>query len=96
MKNKSSNKSVDTLNYSNSKTVTIQIKIDKLITVDSAKNLVMDYANKAGSLSAHLTTVVAEVTKIFNNLPLDVNKFGNKQEKTEQKVNLTFNSSQKR
>jgi hypothetical protein len=48
----------------------MRITIDKLITVDSAKNLVVDYANKAGSLSAHLTTVVAEVSKIFNNLPL--------------------------
>ena len=61
----------------------MRVKVDKLITVDSAKNLVMDYANKAGSLSAHLTTVVSEVSKIFNNLPLDVNKFGSKQEKTD-------------
>ena len=53
---------------------------DKLITVDSAKNLVVEYAGKAGSLSAHLTSALAEVTKIFSSLPLEVNKFGVKEE----------------
>jgi hypothetical protein len=49
--------------------------IDKLIAVDSAKDLVVEYASKSGLLAAHLTSVVSEVTKIFNNLPLNVNKF---------------------
>ena len=53
------------------------INVDKLIAVDSAKELVVEYASKSGLLSAHLTTVVSEVTKIFNSLPLNVNKFNN-------------------
>jgi hypothetical protein len=41
---------------------------------------VVEYASKAGSLSARLSTAVAEVTKIFTSLPLEVNKFGSKEE----------------
>jgi len=42
----------------------------KIMTVDSAKSLVDEYANKSGLLSAHLTTVITETNKIFNGLPL--------------------------
>jgi hypothetical protein len=33
-------------------------KLGKIITVDSAKNLVTEYSNKSGLLAAHLTTVI--------------------------------------
>lgn len=52
------------------------IYADKLIAVDSAKELVVEYISKSGLLSAHLTTVITEASKIFNNLPLSINKFG--------------------
>jgi len=43
------------LEFKNSK---FEVKLDKLIAVDSAKELVVEYASKSGLLAAHLTTVV--------------------------------------
>ena len=43
--------------------------------MDSANTLVEEYKNKGGMLSAQLTTVVTEVSKIVNKLPLTVDKF---------------------
>ena len=51
--------------------------LEKIITVDSAKQLVLDYGSKTGPLSVYLNTAVAEIKNIFGKLPLDVNKFGN-------------------
>jgi hypothetical protein len=45
--------------------------------VDSSKNLVDLYATTASTLSVHLSAIVPEITKIFNALPLKVNKFTN-------------------
>jgi hypothetical protein len=70
--------------------------IGKVITVDSAKNLVNEYSSKAGSLAAHLTTLVQEAGKIFSALPLEVNKFGaNKDKDATQASNIIYSSSEK-
>ena len=59
----------------------LEYKEGKIITVDSAKSLVTEYASRAGSLAAHLTTVVQEAAKIFAALPLEVSKFSASKEK---------------
>ena len=62
-------------------------KTDKIISVDSAKTLVSEYSNKSGVLTAQLTAVVQEAAKIFDALPLTMDKFGSsKAEKTEEQL----------
>lgn len=67
----------------------------KVITVDSAKNLVTEYANRAGSLAAHLTTVVQEAGKIFAALPLEVSKFNNKEKEAVPPTSITYSITNK-
>ena len=68
-----------------------------MIAVDSSKDLVLEYMNKGGLISAHLTTVVSEVAKIFGKLPLNIDKFScQKEEEKKKESTLTFSSTKKR
>lgn len=63
--------------------------------MDSSKNLITEYASKAGSLAAHLTSVITETAKIFNALPLEVSKFGTSKEKPVVASNTTYSATVK-
>lgn len=55
-----------------------------------------EYASRAGSLAAHLTTVVQEAAKIFAALPLEVSKFSaNKEKEPVQPVTTTYSTTDK-
>lgn len=44
----------------------------KTTFLDNSKKLVEDYANLPGAVTAHLSTLIPELTKIFDSLPLNV------------------------
>lgn len=55
-----------------------------------------EYASKAGSLAAHLTTVVQEAGKIFAALPLEISKFSaSKEKEVVSPVTVTYSTTDK-
>lgn len=67
--------------------------VDKVEFYDSCRKIVEDYANLPGTVTAHLSTLIPELTKIFDSLPLSVDK--SKSAKAP-KLSYTFSETNKK
>lgn len=81
------NKYSELLEYKNSN---FGFNTDKIITVDSAKNIVDDYSKKISTLCAHLATIAPETNKLLTALPI---KFSKYPEAKNVKINTNYSFS---
>ncbi len=57
----------------------LEYKNNKIHAIDSSQKLVEEFSNIPSAVSVHLSTVLPTITKLFDSLPINVKKFGNKE-----------------
>lgn len=67
--------------------------LEKVEFYDNCKKMVEKYANLPGAVTVHLSTLVPELTKVFDSLPLSLDTSTSTKAP---KLNYTFSESNKK
>ena len=72
----------------------IEYKNSKINTIDNSRKLLDEFSNLPSAMSVHLATMVPELSKLFDSLPIKVKKFSTNEPKPEQ-ISYEFSKTKK-